>query len=179
MRRAARALPALLAAPAALAFDLSSPDFEAGGSIPMTHVADIFGCAGENRSPALDWTDPPEGTGAFALMVHDPDAPTGGAGFWHWIALNIPAEASSLPQGAGNEGGDMPAGVTQIPNDYGIAGWGGPCPPEGDDPHRYDFTLYALPQAMDVPQGASKAVIGFMVNASALDRATLQGRFGR
>ena len=178
-RLAPAALAALTAAPAAFAFELTSPDFAAGGAIPTTHVADVFGCAGGNVSPALDWSGAPEGTGAFALMVHDPDAPTGGAGFWHWIVLNIPADADGLPQGAGNAGGSAPDGVTQIPNDYGVAGWGGPCPPEGDAPHRYDFTLYALPEPMEVPQGASKAVIGFMVNAAALGTATLQGRFGR
>lgn len=166
-------------ATAAPAFDLTSPSIADGGLIPDDHVADIFGCTGDNVSPELAWSDPPEGTEAFALMVHDPDAPTGGAGFWHWIVLNIPADARRLEAGAGNAGGAMPAGAVQIANDYGIAGWGGPCPPEGAAPHRYDFTLYALPVPIEGIEDASKAVLGFMVNATALDTARLQGLFGR
>ncbi|MGB0905761.1 MAG: YbhB/YbcL family Raf kinase inhibitor-like protein, partial [Mangrovicoccus sp.] len=152
-----------LSASAAFGFELTSPDFEPGGTIPMAHVADVFGCTGANASPALNWTNPPEGTGAFALMVHDPDAPTGGAGFWHWIAVNIPGEATGLAYGLGAD--HMPDQITQIPNDYGAAAWGGPCPPEGDKAHRYNFTLYALPGPLDLPEGASKAVIGFIINA--------------
>ena len=59
-----------------------------------------MGCTGENKSPALEWKNPPAGTKSFALLVHDPDAPSGGAGFWHWIVYNIPADATSLPEGA-------------------------------------------------------------------------------
>jgi Raf kinase inhibitor-like YbhB/YbcL family protein len=79
-------------------------------------------------------------------MVHDPDAPTGGAGIWHWVVINIPVTARSLHQGAGS--GDftkLPVGSVQINNDYfgmtGNRGWGGPCPPEGAKPHAYNFTL--------------------------------------
>lgn len=179
LRLSALALAAVGAATAAPALDLTSPDIAAGGTIGMTHVADVFGCTGDNVSPALAWSGAPEGTGAYALMVHDPDAPTGGAGFWHWIVLNIPGDAGGLPQGAGGEGGAMPEGAVQIANDYGIEGWGGPCPPEGDAPHRYNFTLYALPEPIGGYEGASKAVVGFMVNASALDTATLTATFGR
>ncbi|MGG7564976.1 YbhB/YbcL family Raf kinase inhibitor-like protein [Rhodovulum sp. DZ06] len=147
----------------------------------MEQVFDGSGCTGANVSPALAWTDPPEGTQSFALMVHDPDAPTGGAGFWHWIVLDIPAGVSELPKGAGAAGGGdgLPGGARMLVNDYAAA-WGGPCPPEGDAAHRYDFTLYALPsEKLDVPEGASKAVHGFMINATALGKATFQGKFGR
>lgn len=163
------------------AFELTTADFEAGGTIPETFVFNSFGCSGDNLSPALAWSGAPEGTESFALMVHDPDAPTGGAGFWHWIVLDIPGSATALPQGAGTTAGDaMPEGARQVANDYGFAGWGGPCPPEADGPHRYNFTLYALPTAqLDVPEGASKAVTGFLVNANALGKATLQGTYDR
>ena len=165
----------------ARAFELTSPDFDAGGPIPATFAYDGFGCTGGNVSPPLAWRDVPDGTASFALMVHDPDAPTGGAGFWHWIVLDIPGDARELPQGAGSTDPDaMPEGVRQVANDYGVAGWGGPCPPAADDPHRYDFTLYALPMArLEVPEGASKAVTGFVVNANAIDTATLQGTYDR
>ncbi|MGF1562556.1 MAG: YbhB/YbcL family Raf kinase inhibitor-like protein [Geminicoccaceae bacterium] len=171
----------LAAGAGAQAFELTSPDIAEGAVIADTHVFDGFGCTGGNVSPALAWSDAPEGTQSYALMVHDPDAPTGGAGFWHWIVLDIPADAEGLEQGAGAaEGGAMPEGTTTIVNDYGIVGWGGPCPPEGDDPHRYNFTLYAMPAAnLEVPEGASKAVTGFLINANALGTATLQGTYGR
>lgn len=163
------------------AFELTTPDFPPGGAIPETFVFDGFGCSGDNVSPALAWSDAPAGTESFALMVHDPDAPTGGAGFWHWIVLDLPATVSELPQGAGAAGGEtLPEGARTIDNDYGIAGWGGPCPPEADGPHRYNFTLYALPTpSLDVPDGASKAVTGFIVNATAIAEATLQGTYDR
>ena len=110
-------------------------------------------------------------------MVHDPDAPTGGAGFWHWIVLDIPAEVTGLAQNASAEG--MPEGTRVIANDYGVEGWGGPCPPQGDNPHRYNVTLYALPEAeLPVPEGASKAVVGFTVNATALATASFQATYG-
>jgi len=165
----------------AQAFELTSPDFNDGDTLAEAFVFDGFGCTGGNVSPALSWSGAPEGTESFALMVHDPDAPTGGAGFWHWIVLDIPATVQELPQGAGAAGGDeMPAGARMLANDYGIVGWGGPCPPEGHGPHRYDFTLYALPTAeLDVPEGASKAVTGFIVNANALATAPLQGIYER
>ncbi len=170
----------LAAAPAA-AFELASDDFEPGGEIAMEQVADVFGCTGGNVSPALSWSDAPEGTKSFALMVHDPDAPTGGAGFWHWILLDIPATAEGLAKGAGAaDGTGLPEGARMIANDYGAAAWGGPCPPEGDEPHRYNFTLYALPQATaGIPEGASTAVAGFLVNAAEIGTATLTGTYGR
>lgn len=176
---AAAALP-LLAAQAS-AFELSSPDIAPGATIAMEQVFDGFGCTGANVSPALEWTGAPEGVQSFALMVHDPDAPTGGAGFWHWIVLDIPASATGLAKGAGAVGGAaLPAGARMIRNDYGAAGWGGPCPPAGAAAHRYDFTLYAMPAAtLGAPEGASAAVHGFMINAMALGKATLQGTFGR
>lgn len=177
--------PALAAAMAvgaqAQAFELSSPDVAPGGTFAERFVFDAFGCTGGNVSPALVWSGAPEGTRSFALMVHDPDAPTGGAGFWHWIVLDIPASAEGLAQGAGAAGGAaLPAGARMIENDYGAAAWGGPCPPAGDAPHRYNFTLYALPsERLEAPEGASKAVTGFVVNATAIGKATLQAMYGR
>ena len=170
-----------LAAGSAQAFELTSPDLKDGGTIADEFVFDSFGCTGANMSPALSWSNAPEGTKSFALMVHDPDAPTGGAGFWHWIVLDIPAGTTDLPKGAGAKGGDkLPGGAHAIANDYGFAGWGGPCPPKGDDAHRYNITLYALPvEKLDVPEGASKAVTGFMINANTIGKATLQGKYGR
>ncbi|MGB1090609.1 MAG: YbhB/YbcL family Raf kinase inhibitor-like protein, partial [Oceanobacter sp.] len=135
---------------------------------------------GGNTSPQLSWTGAPEGTEAYALMVHDADAPTGGAGFWHWQILNIPATATSLPAGAGSADSKLlPTGTEQRKNDYGLKGFGGACPPEGHGPHHYRFTLYALPQKLDIPSEASSAVVGFMVVGNALASTTLEATYER
>lgn len=165
----------------AQAFELASPDFDAGEAMPKTHAFDGFGCTGDNVSPALTWRNAPEGTESFALMVHDPDAPTGGAGFWHWVVINIPEDTTALPRGAGSAG-ELPldAPARQIRNDYGFNGWGGPCPPEGHSAHRYRFTLYALPKAkLGVPADATASLAGFMINTNAIASTTLQGTYER
>ena len=90
------------AAAHAQTFELSSPDLSPAQPIAMKHVFNGFGCTGGNLSPALNWKNPPAGTKSFAVMVHDADAPTGGAGFWHWVLVNLPATTAGLPQGAGS-----------------------------------------------------------------------------
>jgi Raf kinase inhibitor-like YbhB/YbcL family protein len=164
---------------AAGAFALTSPDIAAGGRIAEAQVFSGFGCKGSNVSPALSWRNAPAGTRSFALLVHDPDAPTG-SGWWHWVVYNIPASVSSLPAGAGDPAKKlMPAGVVQGRTDFGTPGYGGPCPPPGK-PHRYYFRLYALKVAsLDVPADASAAYISFNVNAQSLARAQLMGVYGR
>ncbi len=162
-------------------FTLTSPDFQPGGRIKTEQVFNGFGCTGNNVSPALVWKNPPPGTKSFAILVHDPDAPTGGGGFWHWLVANLPAATSELPAGAGKaDGSGLPAGALQVNTDFGTPGWGGPCPPVGDKPHRYHFTVYALKvEKLDLPPGATAGIAGFMINANALGKATLTGRFGR
>jgi Raf kinase inhibitor-like YbhB/YbcL family protein len=183
MRSALLALALLLAAPAARAaeFSLRSPDIPTGGMIPLRQVYDGFGCTGGNISPALRWSDPPAGTRSFALLVHDPDAPTGGSGWWHWVLLDLPAGLRSLPAGAGRgDGSALPAGARQIRTDYGTPGWGGPCPPVGDRPHRYKFSLHALKvERLEVPEGATAALAGYLVNANSLGVASFTGTYGR
>ena len=170
-----------LAGSGAAAFELSSPDLAADAPIADLHVFNGFGCEGGNLSPALVWKDPPAGTKSFALMVHDPDAPTGGAGWWHWVVHGLPASTSSLPQGAGTaDGSKLPAGAMQPRTDFGGPGWGGPCPPVGDKPHRYAFTIYALKvDKLEVPKEATASLVGFMVNANALGKASLTRTYGR
>jgi Raf kinase inhibitor-like YbhB/YbcL family protein len=164
----------------AAAFTLTSTSFKPNAQIPEKMVANTFGCAGENVSPALEWKNPPAGTKSFALMVHDPDAPTGGAGFWHWIVFNIPPDATGLPEGAGSAAGTgLPKGAVQWNTDFGTVGWGGPCPPPGPK-HKYNFTLYALKvDKIDVPAGASPAVVGFNVTSNALGKAKLGAVYAR
>lgn len=168
-------------ASSAAAFELTRPDLEPGGAIPRIHGFEGFGCVGQTISPALAWSGAPEGTASFATMVHDPDAPTGGAGFRHGILLDIPASAARQPQGVGSEGGEaLPGDARQLRNHCGVSAWGGPCPPQGDAPHRHDFTLHALPVATpEAPDDATASLVSSIVNASATATATLQGRFGR
>jgi len=161
-------------------FTLTSPDIQPNGPIAAEQVFNGFGCSGQNISPALAWSGAPAGTKSFALLCHDPDAPTGGAGWWHWLVVNIPASATGLAKNAGTaDGKNLPAGAVQVATDFGGPGWGGPCPPVGHGPHRYVFTLYALgTERLDVaPTGASLA--GFMVNMSAIGKTSLTGTFER
>ena len=162
-------------------FRLTSPDFSPGGTLNDEQAFDGMGCKGQNVSPTLRWSGAPAGTKSFALLLHDPDAPTGGAGWWHWIAYDIPAGTTELAKGAGKaDGSAMPNGSKSVPNDYGTPGYGGPCPPEGDKPHRYVFTLYALKvDKLDLPKGAHAPVVGFVLNANALGKASVTGMYGR
>lgn len=138
-----------------------------------------FGCTGKNVSPPLVWSGAPGATKSFALTVYDPDAPTG-SGWWHWVVYNIPASVTVVDAGAGNSGGNLPAGAVQARTDFGTVGYGGPCPPEGDKPHRYIFTVYALKTAkLDVPADASAAMVGFAIGANKLGSASLTALYGR
>lgn len=158
-------------------FRLTSHDIQEGHFMAKSFEFNGFGCDGPNLSPALTWDNAPLATQSFAITVYDPDAPTG-SGFWHWLVVDIPASVTSLAQGAGN--GDLPAGSRSFTNDYGIKEFGGACPPQGHGMHRYQFTVWALPEpTLGVPDGASAAVVGFMLNATALGKATLTATYAR
>lgn len=176
-KAAALLLGCLLAAPAwAADFRLTSSDIAEGKAMADRHVFTGFGCAGDNISPALAWSGIPAGTKSLALMVYDPDAPTG-SGWWHWVVYNLPAAATSLPSGASQAG--LPPGAVQGRTDYGAPGYGGPCPPPGA-PHRYVFTLHALDvESLSLPLDASAAMVGFMVNSHSLGRAKLTALYAR
>jgi Raf kinase inhibitor-like YbhB/YbcL family protein len=166
------------------AFELESPEMRPDQLMPNRFVFKGMGCQGENLSPPLSWSGAPEGTRSFALMVHDPDAPTGGAGIWHWVVINIPASVSSLEAGASTpDGSKLPPGSRQIANDYvgmtGNAAWGGPCPPKGAA-HAYNFTLYALKvEKLDLAPAATASQAGFFINMNALGKARLSIKYGR
>ena len=165
--------------PQALRFHLDSPDVKDGATVPSAHVFNGMGCTGGNESPALAWHNPPSGTRSFAVTCYDPDAPTG-SGWWHWQMFDIPASATGLPRGAGGAAGTRPGNAKQSRNDYGEAAYGGPCPPPGDNPHRYAFTVFALKvDHLDVPANASCALVGFMLNANAIGTASLTALYGR
>jgi Raf kinase inhibitor-like YbhB/YbcL family protein len=180
VRAAFSAIAALLGLGAAAqtpAFELTSPGLENGDMLKTENVFNGFGCTGGNVSPALAWKDAPEGTKSFVLTLYDPDAPTG-SGWWHWVVYDIPAATTGLPQGAGS-GAGLPEGAVQGHTDFGSTGYGGPCPPPGA-PHRYIFTLTALKvPALDVPENATAALIGFMTHANAIASAKLTLMYGR
>ncbi|WP_377810135.1 YbhB/YbcL family Raf kinase inhibitor-like protein [Azospirillum sp. A29] len=170
----------LLAASPVAAFELRSPDFTDTSPIPERNVFAGFGCAGGNQSPALSWTAPPAGTRSLAVTVYDPDAPTG-SGWWHWVVFNLPPESRSLPAGAGDAAKPtLPAGAVQSRTDFGPPGYGGPCPPQGDKPHRYVVTVHALKvDGLPLSADASGAMVGFNLNAASLGKASLTARYGR
>jgi len=122
----------------------------------------------------------PADTKSFALLVHDPDAPTGGAGWWHWLIVNIPASATQLGKDAGKAERLEPAlRLRADRHRFRRPGLGRPLPARGDKPHRYNFTLYSLKvDSLDV-SGASASLVGYMINANAIGKAKLTGKFGR
>ncbi len=161
---------------------LTSNSFNDSEYLGVDHILSEdygFGCTGGNKSPHLSWTDPPAGTESFALTCFDPDAPTG-SGFWHWVMVNIPKDVRELALGAGNPGGDLPAGALQTRTDFGAPGYGGPCPPEGDHAHRYFFNLHAVGvPALEVAAETPAAVVGFMLNFNTVAKASLMGLYKR
>jgi Raf kinase inhibitor-like YbhB/YbcL family protein len=176
------------------AFTLSSPDVPSHSFFDTKFILNGFGCTGGNISPALQWKNAPPGTQSFSLQLYDPDAPTG-SGFWHWAVYNIPANVSGLPQGAGNSPATLPANSHGGNTDFmdtgatGINGnYGGPCPPVGDRPHRYIFTLFALDvpnleAAAGIPPSGTAGLHGFALNkgigAHLLGTASFTAYYGR
>lgn len=167
----------LAAGPALAEMTLTPPDFLNGGTLPEAQVLNGFGCAGANTSPALVWSGAPEGAKSFLLTVYDPDAPTG-SGRWHWAVANIPADVTGLAAGASPAG--LPEGAVEGRTDFGAPGFGGACPPEGAAPHRYVFTLYAMPEAaLPLDGNASGAMFGFYALGLALEHVVLTATYGR
>ena len=162
------------------AFTLSSPDIPSGGTVPQQFEFDGFGCSGQNRSPVLQWSGAPLEAKSFAVTVYDPDAPTG-SGWWHWFVVDLPAGTTQLSANAGAKNSQaLPAGARQMRNDYGVFAWGGMCPPPGDKPHRYIFTVHALSvPKLEIPNDASAALAGFMINANAMGTASFTALYGR
>ncbi len=152
------------------ALELKTAAFRDGGAIPKK-----FTCDGGDASPRLEWNNPPAGTKSFALVVDDPDAPSG---TWvHWVAFNLPAEARALPE-AVPRGEPIQGGGSQGRNDFPQLGYGGPCPPPGK-PHRYFFKLYALDAPLNLQPGATKGDVERAMQGHVLAKAQLIGRYQR
>lgn len=151
-----------------LTFTLKSK--ELGGQAVRKHLQ----CDGDNMSPQLYWENAPEGTQSFAVTVYDKDAPTG-SGWWHWIIFDIPANVSELPSDAGNVKKDLvPFEAIQIRNSNGEFGYTGPCPPKGDRPHEYKFTVYALRvKTLRMREDVTPEQVGFNLQANTIQKASL------
>jgi Raf kinase inhibitor-like YbhB/YbcL family protein len=144
--------------------ELTSGDFSAGGSIPSR-----FTCDGRNDNPNLRIDGVPERTKSLALILEDPDAPKGT--FTHWLVWNIAPETKEFTTGT------TPNGVVQGVNDFGKAGYGGPCPPSGE--HRYRFQLYALDTTLKLPATSKRKAVDAALAGHILGQTTLTGRYSR
>jgi Raf kinase inhibitor-like YbhB/YbcL family protein len=153
----------------AMGFILSSTAFAEGEPIPQK-----YSCDGEDISPPMKWTDPPESTMSFALIADDPDAPVG---TWvHWVLYNLPADTRSLPEAFPSDA-DVSDGSMNGENSWGQLGYGGPCPPSGT--HRYFFKLYALDLNLDMAAGATKDELLQAMEGHILAETELMGTYSR
>ena len=147
-----------------MSIQITSMAFNEGDKIPR-----ISTCDDQNVSPPLDWTGVPTGTVSVALIMDDPDAPSG---TWvHWVLYNIPAETTSLEQG-------KTGGGTDGKNDFSKLGYGGPCPPRGSN-HRYYVKVYALDIKLDLKAGATKAQVESAMRGHVLVQGQLMGKYAR
>lgn len=151
-----------------MAFKIKTTAFDEGGQIPQRFSKD-----GGNVAPAIEWEDPPSGTRSFALMCDDPDAPSGV--FTHWMVWDIPADVRTVNEGY--EPGRV--GVAGL-NDYGEEGYGGPCPPKGHGPHRYQFKVYALDmKRIPLAHGARREEFERALWGHVIDEVWLTGTYER
>jgi Raf kinase inhibitor-like YbhB/YbcL family protein len=142
---------------------LTSPAFKHHERIPAKHASD-----GEDVAPELSWTGAPEGTEAFAIVVHDPDAPLVD-GFTHWVAYGIPGDADGLPEA----GGEVKAGV----NSFGESRYNGPAPPPGHGTHHYYFWIYALDQDLELAPGLDRQALLAQIEDHVIEQARLVGTY--
>lgn len=155
-------------------FTVEVPAF-AGGTVKAEQYAGALGCTGGNVSPEVRWSGAPDGTRSFVVTLYDKDAPTG-SGFWHWVVVDIPGNATGLDAGAGNDGAVLPEGARMTNTDMSAPGFLGACPPAGET-HEYRITVKALKVAkLELPANASPALVGFLSNMNKLAEASVVGR---
>lgn len=154
--------------PPVATFSVTSTDISDGATLDSAHVAD-----GENTSPQLSWSGAPEGTKSYVVTCFDPDAPTP-SGFWHWVVVDIPAQVTELPTGAGAGDDSLPDGAFHARNELGNLHYDGAAPPGGDHTHRYYFVVHAVSEdQLGVDSSASGAVVSFNLATKTLGRAIL------
>lgn len=159
--------------PALPQLQVTSTDFEDGGTLPDAQVA-----AEGGSSPQLSWSGAPEGTKSYVVTCYDPDAPTP-SGYWHWALVDVPADVTSLDAGAGAEGAELPGSAFMLKNDGGAAAFGGAAPPPGDAfPHRYYFAVHAVgEETLGIDADASNAVMSFNLAFKAVARGYVHATY--
>ena len=155
---------------AEMVLSVTSPAFEEGQAIP-----DNYTCEGQNISPPIYWSQVPAGTESLALILEDPNAPSGT--FTHWVIFNIPADSTSLPEAVPTQE-TLASGAVQGNNSFSKVGYGGPCPPSGS-PHHYRFTVYALDKVLNLKPGASKDQLLDVMVGNILGQGQLIGTYQR
>lgn len=153
-------------------FTLSSKDV--GGQATLTEEFNGFGCTGKNQSPQLSWSNAPDGAKSYAVTIYDPDAPTG-SGWWHWVVFDIPGNIHELVTNAGNPDSNLvPKGTIQSVTNYGVTGYGGPCPPQKHGLHQYIVTVYALKtEKLGLDATANPAIVGYYLWNNTIAKASL------
>ncbi len=163
-------------------FTLTSADLPPGKPIPERHSANTFGCHGPNESPALSWSHAPTGTKSFAVTMFDPTQPPA-SGWWHWLVVDLPPTTTELPRKAGDPGSPaLPRGARQVPPDGEApqAHYYGPCPGEGEPPHPYTITVYALSVAhLSVAPTSTPGNVDYEIITKALAQASIVRFYSR
>ena len=153
-------------------FSVTSEDVRDGATLPDAHVAEHG-----DTSPQLSWSGAPAGTRSYVVTCFDPDAPTV-SGFWHWVAVDIPADITELAAGAGTSDDTLPGNAFHVRNDGGGLGFTGAAPPQGDQLHRYFFVVHAVGEdTLGVDGSVSPAVVGFNLAFKTLGRAIIHGTY--
>jgi len=158
--------------PSVASFTVTSDDIVAGSPLKDDQVAALG-----DTSPQLSWSGAPEGTKSFVITCFDPDAPTP-SGFWHWVAVDVPGDVTSLAVGAGASDDTLPGAAFHVRNDGGGLSFMGAAPPEGDQVHRYFFVVHAVAEeTLGVDASASPAVVSFNLAFKTLGRAIVHGTY--
>jgi Raf kinase inhibitor-like YbhB/YbcL family protein len=166
--------------PAAMpSFLLDSTDLREGQTISDRHVFNGMDRTGQNLSPDLHWNHVPGATKSFAVTLFDPDAKNG-KGLWHWVMYDIPANVNHVPTGAGDVSHAFMPNVIQGMTSFGKPGYAGPCPPKGDPPHHYVFSVHALDiERLGVPDAATVDDVESTIHAHIIASARLTATYGR
>jgi Raf kinase inhibitor-like YbhB/YbcL family protein len=160
-------------------FTVTSSDVADGAPMSDAHAYEGATDTAANQSPQLSWSGAPDGTKSYVVTCYDPDAPTP-SGFWHWVLVDLPADVTSLPTGAGKAGADLPGNAFHVRNDWSSKDYGGAYPPDGDRAHRYYFVVHAVDtDSLGVDDEASAAVVSFNLVFHTLARAVITPTFQR